>query len=76
MHLGTSQHITLPQFPRRELDHAIREPQNENDPQTAHHPQSPKKENRIPSLHIREEGLKLYTTGRKWYIRDAEAAKG
>ena len=52
MHFHTSQTITLSHFPHRQGDDAIGDPQN--DPQTVHHPQT-KKENKNPSLRIREK---------------------
>jgi len=56
MHFHTSQHITLSHFPHRQRDDAIRE-KNQNDEQTVHHPQTLKKENKNPSLRIREKNL-------------------
>ena len=57
MHFHTSQNITLSHFPHRQGNDAIREQQNENDPQTVHHSETPKKENKNPSLRIREKHM-------------------
>ena len=57
MHFHTSQHITCSHFPHRQRGDVIRAPRHENDPQTLHHPQTPKKENKNPSLRIREPAL-------------------
>ena len=45
MYFHTSQN-TFSHFPHRQRDDAIREPQNQNDPQTVHHPQTPRKKTR------------------------------
>ena len=56
MHFHTSQHITLSHFPHGQRDDAIGE-KKQNDEQTVHHPQTLKKENKNPSLRIREKNL-------------------
>ena len=66
MHFHTSQYITSSHFPHRHRDDAIREKKIRNYEQTVHHPQTPKKENKNPSLRIREERIishecRLYT---------------
>ena len=55
--LHTSQNITFSHFPHRQRGDVIRDPRHENDPQTVHHPRTPRKENKNPSLRTREKNL-------------------